>query len=84
MIPPYPNRRPKSEPGKYVKYFTLFMCLVYPLLGLFIMLSGPDQIALPQNYKYILGIMLIAYGGLRFFRAYRQYFGAQNKEDENS
>ena len=48
------------------------------------MFSGPDQIALPQNYKYILGIMLIAYGGLRFFRAYRQYFGAQNEDDENS
>ena len=48
------------------------------------MFSSPTQIALPQNYKYILGIMLIGYGALRFYRAYRQYFGPQEEEEENS
>ncbi len=60
------------------------MCLIYPCLGLYIMFSSPNQIALPQNYKYILGIMLIAYGALRFFRAYRQYYRSTDEEDENS
>lgn len=80
---PYSNRPPKSGPEKYLKYFTLFMCLVYPLLGLFIMFSGSIQIALPQNYKTILGVMLILYGGIRFYRAYKKYFRPYDP-DENS
>ena len=79
---PNPNRS-KSNPEKYLKYFTLFMCLVYPILGLFIMFSDETQIALPQNYKIILGIMLTAYGALRFYRAYKKYF-PKNYPDENS
>lgn len=81
MLPP--TNRPNRNPGKYLKYFTLFMCLIYPGLGLFIMLSDTNQIALPQNYKTILGIMLIAYGVLRFYRAYKKYFST-NYPDENS
>ena len=77
------TNRSKSNPEKYLKYFTLFMCLVYPVLGLFIMFSDNTQIALPQNYKTILGIMLIAYGTLRFYRAYKKYF-LTNYPDENS
>lgn len=82
-MPSYSNRSPQSGPGKYLKYFTLFMCLIYPLLGLFIMYSGSTQIALPQNYKTILGVMLILYGALRFYRAYKKYFQA-GEPDENS
>lgn len=79
-----PNtNRPKSNPEKYLKYFTLFMCLVYPALGLLIMFSDNTQISLPQNYKTILGIMLIAYGALRFYRAYKKYF-PKDYSDENS
>ncbi len=79
-----PNtNRSKSNPEKYLKYFTLFMCLVYPILGLFIMFSSETQIALPQNYKTILGIMLMAYGVLRFYRAYKKYF-PKKYPDENS
>ncbi|QNF33273.1 hypothetical protein HUW51_11240 [Adhaeribacter swui] len=78
-----PNtNRSGSNPEKYLKYFTLFMCLVYPMLGLFIMLSDETQIALPQNYKTILGIMLMAYGALRFYRAYKKYF-PKDYPDEN-
>ncbi|RDC66282.1 hypothetical protein [Adhaeribacter pallidiroseus] len=79
-----PNtNRSRNNPEKYLKYFTLFMCLVYPVLGLFIMLSDNTQIALSQNYKTILGTMLMAYGVLRFYRAYKKYF-PKEYPDENS
>lgn len=77
------SNRSRSNPEKYLKYFTLFMCLVYPALGLLIMLSNEMQIALPQNYKTILGIMLIGYGVLRFYRAYKKYF-PKDVPDENT
>ncbi len=69
--------------NKALKYFALFMCLLYPALGLFIMFSGNSQLALPFNYKIILGIMLIAYGGLRFYRALKKY-STRDYPDENS
>lgn len=78
---PY-SKPPTRSPEKYLKYFSLFMCLVYPGFGLFIMLADTNQIALPQNYKTILGIMLIAYGALRFYRTYTKYFRA-NHSDKN-
>lgn len=57
-----------------MKYFSLFMTLVYPAFGAYLLLSSPDQIALEQRTKLILGIMLIFYGIFRFVRTYNQYF----------
>ncbi len=77
------SNRTNRGPGKALKYFTLFMCLLYPALGLFIMLSDNNQLALPSSYKTILGIMLIAYGALRFYRAYKKN-SSTDYPDENS
>lgn len=57
-----------------MKYFNLFMTLVYPAFGIYLLLSSPDQIALDQRTKIILGIMLIFYGIFRFVRTYNRYF----------
>jgi len=77
------SNRTKRGPGKALRYFALFMCLLYPALGLFIMFSDNTQFALPASYKIILGIMLIAYGALRFYRAYKKNSSAEYP-DENS
>lgn len=70
-----PNQRP-AEPSshKFLRYFNLFMTLVYPAFGIYIMLSGPDQISLDARTKIILGAILVFYGIFRFFRTYNRYF----------
>lgn len=74
-----PNQRPPETQGhKFLKYFNLFMTLVYPAFGLYILLSTPKQIALDANTKVILGIILIFYGIFRFFRTYQRYFRNRN------
>jgi hypothetical protein len=50
------------------------MTLVYPAIGIYILLSTPEQIALDKSTKVILGIILIFYGIFRFFRTYNRYF----------
>ncbi|PSR55996.1 hypothetical protein AHMF7605_22100 [Adhaeribacter arboris] len=77
------SNQPNRSPDKVLKYFALTMCLLYPALGLFIMLSDNSRLALPTNYKVILGIMLIVYGVLRFYRAYKKYF-PRDYPNENS
>jgi hypothetical protein len=68
-----PNQRPAETPAqKWLRYFNLFMTLVYPAVGIYILLSSPDQIALDKSTKVILGIILICYGIFRFFRTYRK------------
>lgn len=68
-----PNQRPAEPSGhKFLRYFNLFMTLVYPAFGIYILLSTPDQIALDKSTKLILGIILIFYGIFRFYRTYNQ------------
>jgi hypothetical protein len=70
-----PDERPTGKTAhKFLKYFSLFMTLVYPAFGLYLLLSSPDQIALDQSTKIILGTMLILYGIFRFIRTYKRYF----------
>jgi hypothetical protein len=75
-----PNHRPpETTAQKFLRYFSLFMTLVYPAIGIYILLSPPDQIALDKTTKIILGIMLISYGIFRFFRTYNRYFRNNNE-----
>jgi hypothetical protein len=70
-----PNQRPAEPSGpKFLRYFNLFMTLVYPAIGIYILLSSPDQIALDKSTKVILGVILIFYGVFRFYRTYNRYF----------
>jgi hypothetical protein len=74
-----PNNRPaETQVQKFLKYFNLFMTLVYPAFGIYILLSSPEQIALDKTTKIILGIMLICYGIFRFYRTYQRYFRNRN------
>jgi hypothetical protein len=71
-----PNHRPEETSAqKFLRYFNLFMTLVYPAFGIYILLSSPEQIALDKSTKIILGIILTFYGLFRFLRSYKRYFG---------
>ena len=80
------SRRPteQRENGTYhtiMKYVSLVMVLIYFGFGLYILLSTPEQIALPNEYKIIIGSLLLFYGFIRFVRAYQQYFKKSRRND---
>ena len=51
------------------------MALVYPAMGLFLLLSNSDRVKmLDEKIRIGLGIVLILYGIYRFMRSYNQYF----------
>ena len=62
------------------------MALVYAGFGIFILTSSQERLALPQNFKVILGIMLIFYSLLRAYRAYQKHYSKPKRfydeEDE--
>ena len=68
------EKTPETKLQKSLKYFTLFMTLVYPAFGLYFLLSSPEQLALNPQVKLALGIMLILYGLFRFYRTYLRHF----------
>ncbi len=72
------EKTPETTLQKFLKYFSLFMTLVYPALGLYLMLSSPEQLALQPQIKLILGVVLILYGIFRFYRTYIRYFKDKN------
>jgi hypothetical protein len=69
-----PERTPPTTAQKFLKYFGLFMTLIYPAFGIYLLVSSPQQLAIQPQVKQILGIMLIVYGLFRFYRAYMRYF----------
>ncbi|WP_192822310.1 hypothetical protein [Rufibacter sp. LB8] len=64
-----------------MKYTSLLMVALYLGFGIYILQSSQEQMAFPQQYKYILGGMLVFYGLLRFVRAYQQYFKKNRRND---
>ena len=72
---PEPKPQPENNFTKFIKYFTLVMALVYPAMGLFLLLSNSDRVKmLDEKIRIGLGIVLIVYGIYRFMRSYNQYF----------
>jgi len=76
------NEPPETTLKKFFRYFSLVMTLIYPVVGLLLYFSRPDQIAMvDQNTKKIVGIILILYGIFRFYRTYRRSFGKNSHID---
>ena len=76
------NEPPETTLKKIFRYFSLVMTLIYPVVGLLLYFSRPDQIAMvDQNTKKIVGIILILYGIFRFYRTYRRSFGKNSHID---
>jgi hypothetical protein len=60
---------------KIMKYFGLFMAIVYGLIGVFIMLIPDDVLGITPLQKTTVGVLFILYGLFRLYKTYRQYFG---------
>jgi hypothetical protein len=69
----------ESKANKYLRYFSLLMTLVYPALGIYLIISSPEQIHLDPTMKKILGGVLVVYGIYRFYRAYLAIFKNPNE-----
>jgi surface polysaccharide O-acyltransferase-like enzyme len=60
---------------KIMKYFGLFMAVVYGLIGAFVMMLPDDLFGIAPLQKKMVGILFVLYGLFRFYKTYRQYFG---------
>ncbi len=79
---PLRNEPPQNNFTKFIKYFTLVMALIYPALGLYLLLSSDERVSLlDPKIRIGLGIVLIIYGIYRFTRSYKQYFGKPRRPD---
>ncbi|GEO03006.1 hypothetical protein AAE02nite_06700 [Adhaeribacter aerolatus] len=77
------EKTPETTAQKVLKYFSLLMTLAYPILGLYLLLSSPEQIALDPKAKIGVGVMLMLYGIYRFYRTYQRYFKANRTTEQN-
>ncbi len=63
---------PRSRP--VVGYFALFLGAAYAVLGVVLLLMPNGRLPLPGTYRVALGLLFIAYGGIRTWRAFRKYY----------
>ncbi len=57
-----------------MKYFEVFMSIIYALLGIAILWKSQELFTIPAAYSIPLGSTLIAYAIFRGYRVYRKYF----------
>jgi hypothetical protein len=57
-----------------MKYFSFVMTLVYPVLGILLILKSSDLFNIPSSYSILLGSIMIAYGAFRGYQVYQKYF----------
>lgn len=67
------RQKPTNSFAKFVRIFGLLMTTLYIGLGLFIIFADKQMLNLniPENYRVILGGILILYGIVRFIRVYQ-------------
>ena len=82
---PEPKPQPENNFTKFIRYFTLVMALLYPALGVFLLVSESDRVrSLDPKIRIGLGIVLIGYGIYRFLRSYNQYFKTPKRRDDRN
>ncbi|MBS1559382.1 MAG: hypothetical protein JST69_11725 [Bacteroidetes bacterium] len=57
----------------FVKYFAVFMCLIYILVGAGL-IWGNGMFEVTSVYSVPIGLTLIIYGLFRAYRIYQKYF----------
>ncbi|MGV3586784.1 MAG: hypothetical protein ACO1OF_07275 [Adhaeribacter sp.] len=77
------EKKSETTAQKVLKYFSLLMTMAYPALGLYLLLSSPEQIALDPVAKIGVGVLLILYGLYRFYRTYQRYFKGNETAGRN-
>lgn len=77
---PTTEERLGQSPQRLVRWFVLFMSLLYLALGVWLWLGASQPTAagalLPLNAaaRHVLGAVFFGYGLLRFIRTYRLHF----------
>jgi len=85
---PTTEERLGKSPQRIVRYFVLVMALIYLALGIWLLLTAgkasPAGTLLPLSptTRKVLGGVFVAYGVLRFVRAYQQNFRKPSNDDE--
>jgi len=54
-----------------LKYFGFIMVIVYPGIGIFLILMGENSAFLNRTTRLVLGIALIVYGIFRAWRVFK-------------
>jgi hypothetical protein len=57
-----------------VRYFSLFMAVVYIGLGIFLFFASPETLSLSPTVQRALGGVFVLYGLIRLVRTYQQHF----------
>jgi hypothetical protein len=86
-IPTTEERLGKS-PQRIVRYFVLFMALVYVGLGIWLLVSAQSPTAdtivnLGPTARRVLGSVFILYGLVRFVRAYNLHFRKKTSSNDH-
>ncbi|CAN5915973.1 hypothetical protein BH24BAC1_BH24BAC1_35390 [soil metagenome] len=66
------EKRTRKTFVNFAQIFSIGMGLIYFAFGVFVIFSEPGTIPIEPNWKYVLGVVLILWGCMRFFRAYQQ------------
>ncbi|OUJ73698.1 hypothetical protein BXP70_11970 [Hymenobacter crusticola] len=68
------ERLGRQSPQRLIRYFVMFMAVLYCGLGVFMWVAPATMLPLQPTVRHILGVVFIFYGIIRFVRAYRQMF----------
>jgi cytochrome c biogenesis protein CcdA len=77
------ERTSRKTFGNFAMFFSIGMGLIYFGFGVFVIFSEPGLIAIEPTWKYILGVVLILWGCMRFFRAYQQRTKERHRKYED-
>lgn len=71
--------RPSQSPG-LIRYFTLFMAVLYVALGTSLWFVPAGMLRLDETARKMLAGVFVFYGIIRFVRTYQQYFKKNRHE----
>lgn len=85
---PTTEERLGKSPQRLVRYFILFMALVYMGLGIWLLWSASrpsitDLIQIGPTARRLLGAVFIIYGLIRFGRGYQTHFRKTSSLDDH-
>ncbi len=78
------ERLGQSSSNRLMRYFFLFMTLVYIALGVYLWLAPAGALNLAPSTRRILASVFVFYGIIRFVRTYRQYFPSSTPDHDRS
>jgi len=78
------ERLSQTASSRLLRYFLVFMTLIYIGLGIALWVLPPYMLDLPMTTRRILGGVFVIYGIIRFVRIYRQHFQSSSSNHERT